>query len=227
MNAAIIAKSAKTLALTAGGFLATANLAVAAAPAPTAPAPVMATATYAVMYTCTGGPGCAMGVGYAHNYSFSIDVRGGLKGTGAQVGYPQITEDLTGSLALGPAKHAASLTYLSTYNNLFAGYAIKLSGTVDATTGALSGTASSGLAGNPGADASFSVKGTRTSFAFVHGAHGDNDDVKKVNPPAKREDADETKAPKPGVMPSSEGKANGAEREDGQTADTRQASDRT
>jgi hypothetical protein len=191
MNAAIISQYAKTLALTVGGLFASTNLAVAAAPATTVATPIMATATYSVRYTCTGGPGCAMGVGYAHDYSFSIDVRGGLKGTGAQVGYPQITEALNGSLAFNRAARAESLTYLSTYTNLYAGYSIKLSGTVDPTTGALSGTASSGLSGNPGMDAAFSVKGTRTSFTFVHGAHGDNDDVNKVNPPVKHEDAED------------------------------------
>jgi len=206
VNAAIVAKSAKTLALTAGGLFASANLAVAAAPATTVPLPIMATATYSVMYTCTGGPGCIMGVGYAHNYSFSIDVHGGLKGTGVEVGYPQITEDLTGSLGLTWAIRTKSLTYLSTYNNLFAGYWIKQSGTIDPTSGALSGTASASLPGNPGWNAYFSVKGTRTSLTFAHGAHGDNDDIDRVNPRIKHEDAGETtsQASEPSMTPAGE-----------------------
>lgn len=212
MRAGIITKSVKALALTAGGFLATANLAASAAPAPTAPAPtapapIIATATYSVTYTCTGGPGCAMGTGYKHTYTINIDTRGLLKGTGFQDDYPTVTEALNGSLAYAGATRTESLNYVSTYTGYLAGYTVTEAGSMDPVSGALSGTASSGMPGNT--DGTFSVSGTRTSLTIVAtiggGGNGDNEDVNdvnRVNPPIKR-DPDKAKpaAPKPTVKP--------------------------
>jgi len=205
MNAAIIAKSVKALAMTAGGLLATANLAVAGAPAPTAPAPIVATETYSITYTCTGGPGCALGTGYKHTYTISVDAHGLLKGTGFQDSYPAVTEALAGSVAFNAVTRTVSMNFVSTYTGYLAGYTVTETGSVALASGALTGTASSGMPGNT--DGTFSVSGTRTSLTMVRGTRGgDNDDVNRVNPPIKHDDAGETKvkATKPAVKPTSE-----------------------
>jgi hypothetical protein len=205
MNAAIIAKSVKALAMTAGGLVATANLALAAAPAPTAPAPIVATETYSVTYTCTGGPGCAMGTGYKHTYTISVDAHGLLKGTGFQDSYPAVTEALAGSVAFNSATRKLSMNFVSTYTGYLAGYTVTETGSVDLVSGALTGTATSGMPGNT--DGTFSVSGTRTNLTMVRGTgDGDNEDVNRVNPPIKHDGAGETKvkATKPTVKPTSE-----------------------
>ncbi|HEV3096455.1 MAG TPA: hypothetical protein VG104_04860 [Candidatus Dormibacteraeota bacterium] len=224
MRAGIITKSVKALALTAGGFLATATLAVSAAPAPTVTAPIIATATYAVTYTCTGGPGCAMGTGYKHTYTINIDTRGLLKGTGVQDDYPSVTEALTGSLAYGGLTRTMAMNFVSTYTGYLAGYTVTENGSMDPVGGALSGTASSGMPGNT--DATFSVSGTRTNLTIVTtiggGGNDENDDVNAVNnnPPGKH-DADKAKpAPKPTVKPADN---RGGQREENASAGARQA----
>ena len=211
MNAGIITKSVKAIALTAGGFLATANLAVSAAPAPTVAAPIIATATYSVTYTCTGGPGCAMGTGYKHTYTINIDTRGLLKGTGVQDDYPSVTEALTGSLAYAGLTRTQAMNFVSTYTGYLAGYTVTENGSMDPVSGALSGTASSGMPGNT--DATFSVSGTRTSLTIVPtvvppvgSGTGDKDDVNKDNQSGKH-DADQSKAPKPKTTPKATPKA--------------------
>ena len=225
MRAGIITKSVKALALTAGGFLATANLAVSAAPAPTVAAPIIATATYSVTYTCTGGPGCAMGTGYKHTYTINIDTRGLLTGTGVQDDYPSVTEALTGSLAYGSLTRTLAMNFVSTYTGYLAGYTVTENGSMDPVGGALSGTASSGMPGNT--DATFSVSGTRTSLTIVttigNGGNDENDDVLDVNnhPPVKH-DADKAKpaAPKPTVKPAD---SRDGEREDSASPSARHA----
>jgi hypothetical protein len=226
MNAGIITKSVKALALIAGGFLATANLAVAAAPAPAATAPIIATATYSVTYTCTGGPGCAMGTGYKHTYTINIDTRGLLTGTGVQDDYPSVTEALTGSLAYGGLTRTQAMNYVSTYTGYLAGYTVTENGSMDPVSGALSGTASSGMPGNT--DATFGVSGTRTSLTIVTtiggGGSGDNEDVNdvnRVNPPIKHDpDKAKSAAPKPTVKPAD---SQGGQREQSASAGARQA----
>jgi hypothetical protein len=236
MNAAIITKSAKALALTTGGLLATASLVAAAAPAPTtptAPATLVETATYAITYTCTGGPGCAMGVGYGHTYKINVDSAGGLTGTGTQDNYAAVTESLGGSLAFSAITRTQSMNFVSTYTGYLAGYTVTVTGSVDPISGALSGTASSGYPGNT--DGNFSVSGTRTSLTIVppvvptvgggtgSGGKGDNEDVKKVNPPVKH-DADETKAaPKPKPTPKPTPKTHKSDSDSERQGDTRDA----
>lgn len=173
---------AKALALTTGSLLATANI---AQPAPARPAlPTVATANYTITYICAAGPGCGLGNGYQHTYSLSIDVHGSIKGLGTQTGYPQIQEKVSGALAHRAGSRPVSLNYLSTYDGIwFAGYTINETGTVDATSGALTGSATATMPGTSQMDASFSVKGVRTSLTFVHGHDGKN-----INPPITSED---------------------------------------
>src|ERR1700724_3007918 len=161
MNAAIITKSAKALALTTGGFIATASLVAAPVRAPTTTTPIVETATYSIAYTCTGGPGCAMGASYKHSYSINVDAKGTLSGTGSQDNYPSVTEAGTGNLAFASVTRTESMNFVSTYTGYLAGYTVSGNGSVDLVSGALSGTASSGMPGNT--DATFSVSGTRTS----------------------------------------------------------------
>ena len=182
---------AKALALTTGGLLATANI---ASTAPARPAlPTVATANYTITYFCTAGPGCGLGNGYQHTYTLSIDVHGSITGQGTQTGYPEIQEKVSGALAHRDAARTMSLNYLSTYNGLwFAGYTITETGTVDATSGALTGSATASMPGATQMDATFSVKGVRTSLTYTHGLgedrSRDKDDVNKIKPPIDSED---------------------------------------
>ena len=208
MNAAIIAKSAKALALTTGGFIATASVVAAAVPAPTttSPTPIVETAAYSIAYTCTGGPGCAAGASYKHSYSINVDAKGTLSGTGSQDTYPSVTEAVTGTLAFSSVTRTESMNFVSTYTGYLAGYTVSGNGSVDLVTGALSGTASSGMPGNT--DATFTVSGTRTSLTIVptvvppvtSGSGSDKDDVNKHKQSGKH-DAHQTKAPKPKTTP--------------------------
>jgi hypothetical protein len=230
MNAAIITKSVKALALTTGGFIATASLVAAAIPAPTTTTtPIVETATYSIAYTCTGGPGCAMGASYNHSYSINVDAKGTLSGTGFQDNYPSVTEAVTGTLVFASTTRTESMNFVSTYTGYLAGYTVSQNGSVDLVSGALSGTASSGMPGNT--DATFSVNGTRTSLTIVPtvvppvgSGTGDKDDVNKDNQSGKH-DADQTKAPKPKTTPKATPKATpkSESKDNERHADTRDA----
>lgn len=167
MNAAA-STFGKALVLTASGLLATANLALASQPAASGGQPTtMSTADYTITYTCTAGPGCALGTGYPHTYTLSIDLQGAISGSGTQTGYPEIQENVNGSLAFNTATRTRSLNYVSTYDGLwFVSYTITESGTTDLSTGALNGIAKASMPGHPEMDAEFSVTGVRTSLTL-------------------------------------------------------------
>lgn len=160
----------RALILGAGGILASGQVAFAAQPAATGnTTPILATADYNVIYTCTAGPGCTLGDGYAHSYHMNFDIHGAISGTGTQTGYPQITEKLTGALTRNGAHQPESLSYLSTYDGLFAGYTVTESGSVDLVSGALNGSATATMPGLPSWAATFSVTGVRTSLTVIQG----------------------------------------------------------
>ena len=158
-----------------------ASLTLASTTVPAGAAAPVATANYTIAYTCTAGPGCTLGVTSTHTYALAVDCDGVITGTGTQVGYPQILETVTGTLSFDETTRTVTVNFVSLYvGALFTGYTLTVTGTVDPRTGALTGTATSQLAGSPELSATFSVLGTRDSVGFndaacSDGQHGPDD----------------------------------------------------
>jgi hypothetical protein len=141
----------------------------------------LATVSYTITYTCTAGPGCVPGTSYVHTYSISLGCNGAITGTGTQVGFPLILEAVSGAIGFDEATSTVTVRYVSTYvGSLFPGYTMTANVALNPRTGALSGTATATLPGDPSLDASFTVQGVRDSFAFggssCSGDSEDNDD---------------------------------------------------
>lgn len=126
----------------------------------------LGTASYTITYTCTAGPGCSPGTSYVHTYSISLGCDGAITGTGTQVGFPLVLEAVIGAIAFDEATSTVTVRYVSTYvGSLLPGYTVTANGVLDPRTGALTGTATSMLPGDPSVNASFTVQGVRDSFA--------------------------------------------------------------
>jgi hypothetical protein len=141
----------------------------------------LATVSYTITYTCTAGPGCIPGTSYVHTYSISLGCNGAITGTGTQVGFPLVLEAVSGAIGFDVVTSTVTVRYVSTYvGSLVPGYMVTANGTLNPRTGALTGTATTMLPGDPSADASFTLEGVRNSFAFggtsCSGDSQDNDD---------------------------------------------------
>jgi hypothetical protein len=153
-----------------------AALTLASTTVPAAAATPVVTANYTIGYTCTAGPGCTLGVTSTHTYTLAVDCDGVITGTGTQVGYPDVVESVTGTLSFDEAAHAVTVNLVSVYvGPLVTGYTLTVTATVDLRTGALRGTATAELSGNPDLTASFSVQGTRDSLTINDSACSDQE----------------------------------------------------